>query len=35
MIEEKELLTILSKEEFDDVLARLEKEFGKPEIVNF
>lgn len=33
MAEEKELLTILSKEEYEKVLARLEKEFGKPEIV--
>ena len=33
MTEEKELLTILSKEEFENVLAHLEKEFGKPEIV--
>lgn len=33
MTEEKELLTILTEEEFKDVLASLEKEFGKPEIV--
>lgn len=33
MTEEKELLTILSEEEFKDVLVSLEKEFGKPEIV--
>jgi len=31
--EEKELLTILAKEEYDKVLARLEKEFGVPELV--
>lgn len=33
MAEEKELLTILTKTEFDAVLKRLTKEFGKPEIV--
>jgi len=33
MTEEKELLTILSKKEYEEVLARLLKEFGKPEIV--
>lgn len=33
MNEEKELLTILSKSEFKKVLARCEKEFGKPKIV--
>lgn len=33
MVEEKELLTILSEEEYKKVLARLEKELGKPEIV--
>jgi len=33
MTEEKELLTILSKEESDNVLVSLEKEFGEPEIV--
>jgi len=33
MTEEKELLTILSKEEYEEVLVRLIKEFGYPEIV--
>lgn len=33
MTEEKELLTILSKEEYEDVLTYLVKEFGEPEIV--
>lgn len=32
MTEEKEILTILTKEEHEDVLARLKKEFGEPEI---
>lgn len=33
MTEEKELLTILSKKEYEEVFARLRKEFGEPEIV--
>lgn len=33
MTEEKELLTILSKEEYEVILARLIKKFGDPEIV--
>jgi len=33
MTEEKELLTILSKKEYEEVFARLRKEFGKPEVV--
>lgn len=33
MTEEKELLTILSKEEYEDVLSRMVQEFGEPEIV--
>ncbi len=33
MAEEKELLTILSKEEYEKILVRLEKEFGKTKIV--
>lgn len=33
MTEEKELLTILSKAEYDAVLANLHKEFGEPEVV--
>jgi hypothetical protein len=33
MAEEKELLTILSQKEYEKVLTRLVKEFGKPEMV--
>ncbi len=33
MTEEKELLTILSKEEYEEVLLRLIQEFGEPEVV--
>ncbi|KKQ75387.1 MAG: hypothetical protein US96_C0012G0016 [Candidatus Woesebacteria bacterium GW2011_GWB1_38_5b] len=33
MIEEKEILTILSEDEYKQVLSRLEKEFGKPKMV--
>lgn len=33
MVEEKEILSILSEEEYKEVLVRLEKELGKPEIV--
>jgi len=32
MTEEKELLTILTKEEYEQVLTRLKREFGKPKI---
>lgn len=34
MAEEKEILTILSKEEYEKVLAKLIKKFGEPKIVN-
>lgn len=33
MTEEKELLTILSKEEYEEVLVKLQEEFGEPETV--